>query len=157
VRRYRPSRSWPVAGLALLAAAGAVMTTGALSSALEDRPGPAIEARIGPGVVDAQRGAETRAAMSAQIPPAGSPSATPPVGPWQIQVGAFRNTISAETHLRALEGDVPELARLSAIHQIRGGVTRVRIAGIGDEAAARGLCEQIASAGRGCFVVRPEG
>lgn len=156
MRRYRPSRSWPVGGLALVAAAGAVMTTGALSSVLEIGPRPAFTAPIGPKVANAQPATETRAAASGQMPSANGSPATPPAGPWQIQVGAFRNTISAEIHLRALESEVPELARLSAIHQLRGGLNRVRIGGIGDEAAARRLCDHIAAVGRGCFVVRPE-
>lgn len=157
MRRYRPSRSWPVGGLALVAAAGAVMATGTLSSALDGGPDPAFAARIGPKVAKAQPRAAARAAIPAKLPPASGASATAQAaGLWQIQVGAFRNTLSAEAHLRALESEVPELTRLSAIHQLRAGLTRVRIGGIGDEASARRLCEDIAAAGRGCFVVRPE-
>lgn len=50
VRRYRPSRSWPVGALALAAAAGAVLATGALSSALDGGPDPAFAVRSGPSV-----------------------------------------------------------------------------------------------------------
>lgn len=146
MRRYRPSRPWPVGGLALVAAAGAVLTTATLSSAVDGGPQPAFAARIGEGA----RSVGSGIAAQAAAPP-------PPAEGWRIQVGAFRDALAAEGHLQALERDVPRLAGLTATHQLRGGVNRVRIGGIGDEAEARGLCALIAAAGRGCFVVPPEG
>lgn len=156
VRRYRPSRSWPVGGLALAAAVGAVLTTGALSSALDGGPDPAFAARIGHGVANLKSGMEAHAAIPGVMAPASPAFAPSPAGPWQIQVGAFRNPAAAEAQLRALESEVPDLTRLSAVHQLRGGVNRVRIGGIADEAAARRLCARLLAAGRGCFVVAPE-
>lgn len=156
MRRYRPSRSWPVGGLALVAAVGAVLTTGALSSALDGGPDPAFAARIGRGVANVRSSMEARAAIPAVTAPTSAASAPPRAGPWQIQVGAFRNTVAAETYLRTLESEVPELGRLSAIHQLRGGLNRVRVGGIEDEAAARSLCARILAARPGCFVVAPE-
>lgn len=156
MRRYRPSRSWPVGGLALGAAAGAILATGLLSSALTGAPDPAFAARIGQSVASAQSGAAAHAAVPAAAAPAASSSAPPPAGVWQIQVGAFRNGFAAEAHLRALEGEVPELEPLTAIHQLRGDINRVRIGGIEDEAAARRLCARILAVGRACFVTGPE-
>lgn len=128
---------------------------GTLSSAFEGGPDPAFAARIRQSVSGAEPGIEAHASVPAEAVPAAA-SAPPPAGLWQVQVGAFRNAQAAEAHLRALEGEVPELARLTAIHQLRGKIDRIRIAGIGDEAAARGLCSRIAAVGSGCFVVRPE-
>lgn len=128
---------------------------GTLSSVLEGGPDPAFAARIRQSVASAQPGIEAHASVPAAAVPAAS--APPPPGVWQVQVGAFRNAQAAEAHLRALESEVPQLAKLTATHQLRGNINRVRIAGIGDEAAARDLCSRIAAAGRGCFVVRPEG
>jgi hypothetical protein len=156
VRRYRPTRSWPVGGLALVAAAGAVLMSGTLSSALDGGPDPAFAARIGRGVADLQSGMEAHAAVPATAEPASSTFAPPPRALWQVQVGAFRKTAAAEAHLRILEAAVPELARRTAIHQLRGGLNRVRIGGIEDEADARRLCTAILGAGSGCFVVAPE-
>lgn len=155
VRRYRPSRSWPVGGLALVAAAGAILATGTLSSALDGGPAPAFAARIGQTVASAQPGTKAHAAIPASAAPAAASPGPQPAGVWQIQVGAFRNTQAAEAHLRTLEAGIPELARLTAVHQLRGGLNRVRIGGIEDEAAARGLCASIAASGRGCFVAGP--
>jgi hypothetical protein len=141
------------------------MTTGALSSALDGGPDPAFAARVGQSVASARPATQARAANPAPaVPaaqaasvavPAAAPAVPSPAGVWQVQAGAFRNTLAAEAHLRALESSVPELARLSAVHQLRDGVNRVRIAGIEDEAAARRLCQRILAIGRGCFVVRP--
>jgi cell division septation protein DedD len=156
VRRYRPSRSWPVGGLALIAAAGAVLATGTLSSTLGGGPDPAFAARIGQSVAGARSGMEARAASPAAAGLAASPPAPPPAGAWQIQVGAFRNLAAAEAHRRSLEREVPELARLPQTHQLRGRINRVRIGGIEDEAAARGLCGRIRAVGHGCFVAEPE-
>lgn len=156
VRRYRPSRSWPVGGLALVAAAGAILASGMLSSTLGGGPDPAFAAQVGQSVASPQPGAEARAAISAASAPAASSSAPPPAGVWQIQVGAFQNSFAAEAHLRALEGEVPELKPLTATHRLRGNITRVRIGGIEDEAAARRLCARILAVGRGCFVAGPE-
>jgi cell division septation protein DedD len=159
VRRYRPSRPWPVGGLALAAAAAAVLATGGLSSVLDGGPDPAFAARIarsvasGPSPIEA-RAAPPPAAPAASVPAASEPA--PPAAAWQIQVGAFRNVVAAEAHLRSLESGVPELARLTATHRLRGGLNRVRIGGIADETAARGLCARIVAAGNGCFVVAPE-
>ncbi|HEX8063744.1 MAG TPA: SPOR domain-containing protein [Allosphingosinicella sp.] len=135
------------------------MTTATLSSALDGGPDPAFAARIGESVAGFRPGMEAHASTSGATAAA---SARPPLAPrsgpgWQIQVGAFRNTPTAEAHLRALERAVPELGRLTAVHQLRGRVNRVRIGGIEEEAAARGLCEHIRAAGSGCFVVAPEG
>lgn len=156
MRRYRPSRSWPVGGLALVAAAGAIVATGMLSSALNGAPDPAFAAQVGRSVEGAQSGTQARAAISDGSAPAASSSAPRPAGVWQIQVGAFRNSSAAEAHLRALEGEVPELAPLAATHLLRGDINRVRIGGIGDEAAARELCARILAVGSGCFVAGPE-
>lgn len=156
VRRYRPSHSWPVGGLALVAAAGAILATGMLSSALDGAADPAFAAEVGRSVESAQSGTQVRTAIAAGSAPAASSSAPPPAGVWQIQVGAFRNSFAAEAHLRALEGEVPELKALTAIHQLRGDVNRVRIGGIEDEATARELCARILAIGRGCFVAGPE-
>ncbi len=128
------------------------MTTGALSSVLEDAPRPAFAARVGPGVESALPG---RPSPAAELQTAASEPL--PAGVWQVQVGAFRNTQAAEAHLRTLESGVPELARLTPIHRLRGRLNQVRIAGIENEAAARALCKRIAAAGGGCFVVEPEG
>lgn len=156
MRRYRPSRPWPVGGLALVAAAGAVLATGTLSSALDGGSGPAFAAGIGQRVAKARSGMEAHAA----IPPAAIPNvASPAPAPralWQIQVGAFRNGPAAEAHLHALESEVPELAQLPDAYLLRGSINRARIGGIGDESAARDLCARILAAGHGCFVVRPE-
>lgn len=156
MRRYRPSRPWPVGGLALVAAAGAILATGMLSSALNGAPDPAFVAQVGRSVESAQSGTQVRGAISAGLAPAASSSAPPPAGVWQIQVGAFRNGFAARAHLRALEGEVPELKPLTATHQLRGDINRVRIGGIEDEAAARELCARILAIGRGCFVAGPE-
>jgi cell division septation protein DedD len=162
VRRYRPSRSWPVGGLALVAAAGAVLATGTLSASLDGGPEPAFAARIRQSVAGTQPVAEARAAIPAETAPA-SPSAfaSPPpaaagAGAWQIQVGAFRNAFAAEAHVRALARQVPELERLTLTHQLRGKINRVRIGGIEDEEAARELCARIRAVGRGCFVAGTE-
>lgn len=164
VRRYRPTRSWPVGGLALAAAAGAVLSTGTLSSTLGGGPDPAFAARIGQSVARAGPGMEARAAALPAMPvpaavPAAAAAAPPPApqGVWQIQVGAFRDTSAAEAHLRALEAEVPELGGLTRTHQLRGRINRVRIGGIANKPAARALCERILAVGRGCFVARPEG
>ncbi|MGA9582707.1 MAG: SPOR domain-containing protein [Allosphingosinicella sp.] len=146
-RRYRPTRAWPVGGLALVAAAGAVLATGTISSAMDGGPGaPSLQ---------------PVAIALAAAPPAPAqeiPSLEPPpAGGWQVQVGAFRSLPAAEAHLRALESELPELTRLTAAYQLRGGLNRIRIGGIGDESAAGGLCERIAETGRGCFVVGPAG
>lgn len=154
VRRYGASRPWPVGGLALVAASGAVLMAGTLSSVLEGGPDPAFAARIRQSVASAPPGIEAHASVPAKAVPAAA-SAPPPAGAWQVQVGAFRNAQAAEAHLRALESQVPELAKLTATHQLRGKIDRIRIAGIGDEAAARELCSRIAAVGSGCFVVRP--
>lgn len=144
----------------MLAAAGATLTAGSLSAALESGPDPAFSARIRQSGASAQSAIRARppipaAAVAPEAPSSSSP-APEPAGDWQVQVGAFRNTFAAEAHLRALNAEVPELERLTATHQLRGGINRVRIGGIGDEAAARDLCERIAAAGRCCFVARPE-
>lgn len=157
MRRYRPTRSWPVGGLALIAATGAVLATGAVSSTLDGGPDPAFASRIARSVPGAGPGIEARAAAApaapaaaaVAVPPAPSP---PPRGLWQIQVGAFRDTSAAEAHLRALEAEMPELAGLDRIHQLRGRISRVRIGGIAGEPAARALCARILTAGSGCFV-----
>lgn len=156
VRRYRPSRPWPVGGLALVAAVGAVLTTGTLSSALNGGADPAFAARIEQGIEPAQSAMAAHAAIPAAIVPRAGSSAPRPAGVWQIQVGAFRNALAGEAHLRALESEVPELAQLSASHQLRGDLNRVRIGGIDDETAARELCARILAVGRGCFVAGPE-
>ncbi len=153
VRRYRPSRSWPVGALALVAAAGAVLATGALSSALDGGPSPAFAAGIGRNVESVQPQAKARTATPAPALPS---HASLPADLWQIQVGAFRTISAAEAHLGALESELPELARMEPTHQLRGGLHRVRIGGIGDEPAARALCARILAAGRGCFAIRPE-
>ena len=129
---------------------------GTLSSVLEGGPDPAFAARIGRSVANAQSGIEAHASTPAAALPAALASAPPPAGVWQVQVGAFRDAQAAEAYLRALESDAPELAKLTATHQLRGKIDRVRIAGIGDEAAARALCSRLVAIGRGCFVVRPE-
>ncbi len=135
--------------------------TGTLSSALNGGSDPAFAARSGQDVAGDRSAREANAAIpaaavpAAAIPATGS-SAPRPAGIWQIQVGAFRNTRAAESHLRALEENVPELARLTAFHQLRGDISRVRIGGIEDEAAARELCARILAVGRDCFVARPE-
>lgn len=166
VRRYRPSRSWPVGGLALVAAAGAVLATGTLSASLDGGPEPAFAARIRQGVAGGQPGTEARAVVPATTATAAisSFSSSPPApaeptaaGLWQIQVGAFRNTFAAEAHVRALEKEVPQLEQLTLTHQLRGSINRVRIGGIQDEAAARELCARIRAVGRDCFVAGPEG
>ena len=88
---------------------------------------------------------------------AAAPSPPPlPARDWQIQVGAFRDTAAAEAHLRALESGLPELAGLTPAHQLRGRLSRVRIGGIANEAAARRLCARAEAVAGGCFVVRPE-
>lgn len=162
VRRYRPSRSWPVGGLALVAASGAVLATGTLSASLDGGPEPAFAARIRQSVAGAEPGTEARAAIPAATAPAAlsssSPASAEPTAAaiWQIQVGAFRNTAAAEAHVRALEKEVPQLAQLTVTHQLRGGINRVRIGGIEDETAARRLCASIRAVGRDCFVAGPE-
>lgn len=163
VRRYRPSRSWPVGGLALVAAAGAVLATGSLSAGLDGGPEPAFAARIRQSVAGAQPGTEARAAIPAATAPmaisasSSLASAEPTAaGIWQIQVGAFRNTVAAEAHVRALQKEVPQLAQLTLTHQLRGKINRIRIGGIPDEPAARELCERIRAVGRDCFVASPE-
>lgn len=133
-----------------------MLIAGTLSSALEGGPDPAFAARIGQGIAGAQSSIKAHASSPAEAAPAANDSPQPLAGAWQVQVGAFRNAQAAEAHLRALESDVPELANLTAIHQLRGKIDRIRIAGIGDEAAARGLCSRILEVGRDCFVVRPE-
>jgi cell division septation protein DedD len=132
-----------------------VLATGTLSSVLDGAPDAAFAARIGRTVASARSGDEAHAATPAAGIPAASPSAPPAAGAWQVQVGAFRNASAAEAHLRALESQLPELARLTRTHQLRGDLNRIRIGGIEDEAGARGLCGRILAAGRGCFVVRP--
>jgi hypothetical protein len=156
VRRYGASRPWPVGGLALVAAAGAVLMAGTLSSVLEGGPDPAFAARIHQSLASAQPGLEAHASVSPAAGASPPVSAPAPAGAWQIQVGAFRDAQAAEAHLRALESEVPELAKLTVSHQLRGEIDRIRIAGIGDEAAARKLCSRLRAVGRGCFVVRPE-
>ncbi|HEX8480770.1 MAG TPA: SPOR domain-containing protein [Allosphingosinicella sp.] len=161
MRRYRPSRSWPVGALALAAATGAVLTTGALSSALDDAPQPAFATRIAREAASLPPATRPPAAAPAAAAPASAAPAALNSAPlatrvWQVQVGAFRSTAAAEAHLRTLESGVPELARLTPVHQLRGGLNRVRIGGIEDEGAAHRLCARIAASGRGCFVVGPE-
>jgi cell division septation protein DedD len=156
MRRYRPSRPWPVGGLALVAAAGAVLTTGLLSSALDAVPHPAFAGRIEQLAAAGRPTRDAKAALPAATAPAAASSAPRRAGLWQIQVGAFRSRQAAEAHLRALGSDMPELARLTAAHQLHGRIDRVRLGGIEDEAAARQLCSRILATGRGCFVVRPE-
>ncbi|MET1111873.1 MAG: SPOR domain-containing protein [Allosphingosinicella sp.] len=155
MRRYRPSRSWPVGALALIAAAGAVLATGALSSAMDGGPDPAFAARIVRKVASARPGMEAHAANPAAAAAASATSAPPPAGVWRIQAGAFRTRPAAEAQLLALKSEVPEVARLTAIIQPGGGLNRVRIGGIGNEAAARRLCARLLAAGRGCFVAGP--
>lgn len=133
-----------------------MLTAGALSSALDGGPDPAFAARIGQGVAGMRSGMEAHAAIPAATAPAAATAAPPPAGAWQIQVGAFRNAPAAEAQVRTLKSRVPELAPLTAIRQHRGGLNRVRIGGIEDEAAARRLCARLLASGRGCFVVRPE-
>lgn len=155
VRRYRPSRPWPVGGLALIAAAGAVLAAGTLSSVLDGGSAPAFAAKVGQSVASARLGMEAHAA--APVARAPIPSSRPPsTGVWQVQVGAFRTAQAAEAHLRAVKSEVPEVAHLSGSNQVRAGLNRVRIGAIEDEAGARELCRHIVAAGRGCFVVGPE-
>ncbi len=159
VRRYSPTRSWPVGGLALVAAAGVVLAAGALSSALDGAPDSAFAARIGQSVASLRPNMEAHAAIpapAALAPLAAAGSEPSPAGGWRIQVGAFRTLPAAEAHVRTLKSELPELARLPAIHQLRGDLNRVRIGGIGEKAAARRLCARILATGRGCFVVGPE-
>ena len=139
----------------MMAAAGAVLTMSLLSAAVDGGPDPAFAAGIARGVAGTQSGMAAHAAVAtAPVPaPASSPS---PAGDWQIQVGAFRDTAAAEAHLRARESKLAELAGLSPVHQLRGSLTRVRIEGISNEAAARRLCARVEAVAGGCFVVRPE-
>jgi cell division septation protein DedD len=161
VRRYRPSRSWPVGALALCAAGGAMLATGALSSALEAGPEAAFSERIKRSVAGAGPGTEAHAAIPAAAAPAAAPSSAPPssvprpAGVWQVQVGAFRNPSAAEAYLRALQGALPELAQRTATQGRFGELNRVRIGGIEDEGTARALCDRVLATGRGCFVLRP--
>ncbi|HYW15341.1 MAG TPA: SPOR domain-containing protein [Allosphingosinicella sp.] len=145
-------------GLALVAAAGAVLASGALSFNLGGGPDPAFAAGIKQSVAGARPGREAQATLPAvRIPPPGAaPAPRQPFGVWQIQVGAFRNMSAAQADLAALESQVPELGRLKATHQLRGTINRVRIGGIEDEAGARRLCARLAEIGRGCFVAGPE-
>jgi cell division protein FtsN len=143
-----------VGALALVAATVAMLTTGAVSSALDGGPDPAFAARIGRVAAGMSSGMEAHAAApAAAVLPV---RASAPAPGWQVQVGAFRKTPAAEAHLRALEQAVPELARLTPVHQLRGGLNRVRIGGIGDEASGLELCERISSAGSDCFVIGPD-
>lgn len=132
------------------------MMTGTLSSVLDGGPDPAFTARVRQSVASAQPRIEAHAANPAAVAPAARSSAGPSPAAWQVQVGAFRNAGAAQTHLRTLQGEIPELAGLTASHQRRGDVSRVRIGAIGDEAAARELCARLVAIGRGCFVVAPE-
>ena len=156
MRRYRSSSPWPVGALALIAAAGAVLTAGTLSSALDGRPAPAYAAQVRQGVAAARSGMAAHAAVPAGPRPVVASAPPAAAGDWQIQVGAFRSAAAAEANLRAVRSEVPELARLPGGHRLRDGLDRVRIGAIADEPAARGLCARIVAVGRGCFVVGPE-
>ena len=152
MRRYRPSRPWSVGALALAAAAGAVLTAGAIASAVGGGPEASLSERIRQGAASVQP-----ARAHAANPSPSTPSPRLMAGPWQVQAGAFRRAGAAEAHLRALGTEIPELARLDSTHRRRGGVERVRIGGFADRAAARRLCERLLASGRECFVVGPEG
>jgi cell division septation protein DedD len=168
VRRYGAIRPWPVAGLALVAAAGAVVMTSGVSSAFDGQETSGQERTVGtamsyvPGI-EARAG---QAGAPAPIPAPAAPAAAAGVeaagleaagfgGEWQVQAGAFRRPAAAQAHLSALEAEVPEVGGLAGAARADGEITRVRIGGIADEAAARGLCERIAGTGRACFVVAP--
>jgi hypothetical protein len=143
VYRYGGSQPWSVGVLAGAAAAAVLVLFGGISEAFAPRDVP---------VGQSSRRADAPIAARAAPAAAEAPAVT---GQWQIQLGAFRNAAGARARLRAMEREVPALAKLSARPQTQGAVTRARIGGIATRAEASALCAGIARTGRGCFVVAP--
>lgn len=144
--------------LAAAAATGAVLLTGGLSSAFgpeESWLGPRIRQSV--ETARAGIGMEAHAAPGVRVEVARPPATVPATGPWQVQIGAFRNPRAAEAYVGSIAGEVPEVASFEASRQVHGGVTRVRIAGIPNQASAEALCRRLSQAGRACFVVARRG
>lgn len=136
-----------MAGLAILAATGVTLLTGAAVTALPpfdlrvtvpQTAGPAPPAIAAPAPSFATRSEPERAR-----------------GPWRIQVGAFAAPGAAEAQLRTLSASVPALAGSEPMVEAAGRLNRARFGGFADEAQAAALCARIAQAGSGCYVVPP--
>jgi len=151
VHRYGASRPWAVGLLAALAAGGAVLVTGSLSTVFT----AATVAEAQPGGVRAPEPVARNASAVAVAPVAAAAPGTSAARAWQIQIGAFRNPAAAEDQLRAAASLVPGLAGLPQAAHALGEVTRARFGGIADEDSARTLCTRLVDAGGSCFVVAP--
>jgi hypothetical protein len=161
VHRYRGSRPWTVAGMAIIASAGVLGLTGGLSALLS---GFAAKQRdlLGEGLRDLTATEKRPAAES--LPSAVVPSSAPPSTPtpkeaaahWRIQIGTFRSKGAAVGHLRTTATRLPELTLYSLQTEPYGGNTRARISGIAGAERARQLCARVLEAGSGCYIVPPD-
>jgi cell division septation protein DedD len=77
------------------------------------------------------------------------------VGPWNIQIGAFRDRRAVEAQLRAIARKVPRFAELAPAAEAWGQLTRARVGGIADRTEADDLCALIIDTGSDCLVVAP--
>lgn len=126
--RYRASRPWTVLLLAVIAAGGPVLVTAAVSETITEDGMALATVLTGP-----QRAPE-----------------------WQIQLGTFERREAAEAHLRNAAATVPELRGRTLRAEPYGALTRARIAGFEDEAAARRACAAFEGGDEVCFVVIPD-
>lgn len=112
--------------LAVIAAGGPVLVTGAVSTTITENGMP-----LAPAMTQPER----------------NPG-------WQIQLGTFERREAAVAHLRDVAGTTPEISGYVLRAEPYGVLTRARVAGFADEAEARRACETIADRGDACFVVR---
>lgn len=141
-----------MAALATGAALGAVLLTGAVSTSLPSTsyataPSPkAVLASIRTIEPERESSAAARAIGMIDTGPA-----------WQIQVGSFSRSEAAEARLRSIAGQLPKARDWTSIVAPFGSLSRARIGGFADEAAARGACAAMDERGIECFVVPPRG
>lgn len=124
--RYRASRPWTVMLLAVIAAGGPVLVTGAVSTTIAENGVPLATAMLQPKQDSG----------------------------WQIQLGTFARRQAAVAHLRKVAGTAPRFEGHALRAEPYGTLTRARIAGFAEEAEAQRACRAFVDRGNPCFVVR---
>lgn len=83
------------------------------------------------------------------------------IGQYQIQLGAFHDTISAQTYWASFRIRYPDLAkshqREIAMADLgsKGVFHRLRLGGFADQTSANEKCRQLIADGTDCFAIRP--
>lgn len=140
VHRYRSSRPWSVAGLAVLSSVTAVLITGGVAAAVTN-VGTDQRERLELGLLGLIGGGKP--------PPNFATS-----GGWRIQVGTFRSRAGAVARLGETVRNVPELAAAGIRLSPYGALTRAQFVGLPDAASAAAMCAKVVARGTGCYVLQ---